>query len=95
MKHALVTVKLDGLYFKFPLAYDGLSILEAGLAQGADLPFACKGGVCTTCKAKLLEGKVKMEVNWGLEEDEVAKGFILTCQSHPVTENIVVDFDVK
>ena len=92
---AMVTVKLDGLFFKFPLAYEGLSILEGGLAQGADLPFACKGGVCTTCKAKLLEGEVKMDVNWGLEDDEVAKGFILTCQSHPITENVVVDFDVK
>ena len=90
-----VQVKLDGIAFDFDLAYDGHSILDAALAQGADLPYACKGGVCCTCKAKLLEGRVEMDENWGLEPDEVAAGFILTCQSHPRTERIVVDFDAK
>lgn len=90
-----VSVKLDGIFFEFDLAYGGQSILDAALKQGADLPYACKGGVCCTCKAKLLEGEVVMDENWGLEPDEVAAGFVLTCQSHPTTERIVVDFDVK
>ena len=90
-----VSVKLDGIMFDFDLGYEGQSVLDAALNRGADLPYACKGGVCCTCKAKLLEGKVEMDENWGLEADEVAAGFILTCQSHPRTEKIVVDFDVK
>ncbi|HZH96663.1 MAG TPA: 1,2-phenylacetyl-CoA epoxidase subunit PaaE [Flavisolibacter sp.] len=92
---AKVTVRLDGIMFDFDLGYEGQSVLDAALKQGADLPYACKGGVCCTCKARLLEGKVVMDENWGLEPDEVAAGFILTCQSHPTTERIVVDFDVK
>lgn len=92
---ATVSVKVDGVLFDFDLAYDSESILDAALKHGADLPYACKGGVCTTCKARLVEGKVRMEVNWGLEPDEVEKGYILTCQSHPQTETIVVDFDAK
>ena len=92
---AKVSVKLDGIYFDFDLNYEGPSILDAALQQGADLPYACKGGVCTTCKAKLTEGKVSMDVNWGLEPDEVEKGFILTCQSHPVTAKVTVDFDAR
>ncbi|MBL7731076.1 MAG: phenylacetate-CoA oxygenase/reductase subunit PaaK [Chitinophagaceae bacterium] len=91
-----VTVKVDGRSFSFdqPLSSD-TTILDAALQQGADLPFACKGGMCCTCKAKLLEGEVMMDVHWGLEEEEVEKGFILTCQSHPKTEKVVVDFDIK
>lgn len=92
---AKVNVKLDGIVFDFDLDFEGESILDAALKQGADLPYACKGGVCTTCKAKLTEGKVSMDVNWGLEPDEVAKGFILTCQSHPTTEKVSVDFDAR
>jgi len=92
---ATISVKLDGILFDFDLSYNGQSILDAALNQGADLPFACKGGVCCTCKAKLLQGAVKMDVNWGLEQDEIDKGFILTCQSHPITEKVAVDFDVK
>lgn len=90
-----VTLKLDGRSFDFDLGFDNESILDAALKQGADLPFACKGGVCCTCKAKLLEGEVEMDVNWGLEQEEVEQGFILTCQSHPKTEKVVVDFDSK
>ena len=90
-----ITVKLDGRSFDFNLDYDSNNILDAALAQGADLPFACKGGVCTTCKAKLIEGKIDMEVNYGLEADEVNAGYILTCQSHPRSEKVMVDFDVK
>ncbi len=90
-----ITVKLDGRSFDFDLGFDNDSILDAALKQGADLPFACKGGVCCTCKAKLLEGEVEMDVNWGLEQEEVEQGYILTCQSHPKTEKVVVDFDIK
>lgn len=90
-----ITVKLDGRSFQFDLPFNNKSILDAALNTGADLPYACKGGVCTTCKAKLLQGKVEMDVNYGLEPEEVEQGFILTCQSHPLTENVVVDFDVK
>lgn len=92
---AKVSVKLDGIMFDFDLDYEGESILDAALKTGADLPYACKGGVCTTCKAKLMLGKVSMDVNWGLEPEEVAKGYILTCQSHPQTDQIVVDFDAR
>jgi ring-1,2-phenylacetyl-CoA epoxidase subunit PaaE len=92
---AKVSVKLDGIMFDFDLPYESESILDAALKQGADLPYACKGGVCTTCKAKLIEGQVSMDVNWGLEPDEVQKGYILTCQSHPQTDRIIVDFDSK
>lgn len=90
-----ITVKLDGRSFDFDLDYNSNSILDAALAQGADLPFACKGGVCTTCKAKLVEGNIEMEVNYGLEPDEVEAGFVLTCQSHPRSKIVVVDYDVK
>jgi ring-1,2-phenylacetyl-CoA epoxidase subunit PaaE len=91
-----ITIKLDGRSFDFdlPLTSD-TTILDAALKEGADLPYACKGGMCCTCKAKLLEGEVAMDVHWGLEEEEVEKGYILTCQSHPKTERVVVDFDVK
>ena len=92
---AKVSVKLDGILFDFDLAHEGQSILDAALKQGADLPYACKGGVCCTCKARLVEGEVEMEVNWGLEQDEIERGYILTCQSHPKTERVVVDFDAK
>lgn len=92
---AQVSVKLDGILFDFELPFEGQSILDAALAQGADLPYACKGGVCCTCKARLMEGQVEMEVAWGLEQDEIDAGFILTCQSHPTTGKVVVDFDVK
>jgi ring-1,2-phenylacetyl-CoA epoxidase subunit PaaE len=92
---AQVSIKVDGILFDFDLAYESESILDAALKQGADLPYACKGGVCTTCKAKLLEGEVSMDVNWGLEPDEVEKGFVLTCQSHPQSETVVLDFDTK
>lgn len=92
---AEVSVKLDGILFDFPLGYNSQSILDAALKQGADLPYACKGGVCTTCKAKLTEGEVTMDVNWGLEPDEVEAGYILTCQAHPKSSKITVDFDAK
>ena len=88
-----ITVKIDGRSFDFKLGFDGNVILDAGLAEGIDLPFACKGGVCCTCKAKLLQGEVEMETNYGLEKSEVKAGFILTCQSHPRSKKVVVDYD--
>lgn len=91
-----ITVQLDGRTFSFdiPLSSD-TTILDAAAAQGADVPYACKGGVCCTCKAKLLEGEVSMDVHWGLDHEEIEQGYILTCQAHPKTETVVVDFDVK
>jgi ring-1,2-phenylacetyl-CoA epoxidase subunit PaaE len=91
-----ITVKVDGRSFDFNLSLNSdTTILDAALKQGADLPYACKGGMCCTCKARLLEGEVEMDVHWGLEHEEIEKGYILTCQSHPRTEKVVVDFDVK
>lgn len=91
-----ITIKLDGRAFDFELPFSSeISILDAALKQGADLPFACKGGVCCTCKAKLLEGEIVMDVCYGLEHEEVEQGFILTCQSHPKTEKVIIDFDIK
>ena len=89
------TIKLDGITFDFELARYGESILDAALHQGADLPYACKGGVCSTCRAKLISGEVRMDANYALEPDELAKGYILTCQSHPISESVYVDFDAK
>jgi ring-1,2-phenylacetyl-CoA epoxidase subunit PaaE len=90
-----VTVKLDGIAFDFDLPYNGQPILDAALQQGADLPFACKGGVCATCRARLIEGEVEMDINYALEPEEMEQGFILTCQSHPRTGKVVVDFDAR
>ena len=90
-----VTVKLDGRSFEFDLAFDSESILDAASRMGADVPYSCKGGVCCTCRAKLVEGEVDMVVNYVLDPEEVAHGYILTCQSHPRTEKVVVDFDER
>lgn len=90
-----VTIRLDGSAVTIPLGYNGDNILDAALKNGADLPFACKGGVCATCRAKLEEGEVDMDVNYALEKDELAAGFILTCQSHPRSEKVVVNFDIR
>jgi ring-1,2-phenylacetyl-CoA epoxidase subunit PaaE len=90
---ANVQIILDGDTFEIVVDSHGDSILDAAYKSGADVPFACKGGVCCTCKAKIIEGSVKMDVNYGLEEDEVAAGYILTCQSHPTSEKLTVSFD--
>lgn len=90
-----ISIKLDGRIVDFDMGFESGSILDEALKQGADLPFACKGGVCCTCKAKLIEGEVSMDVNWGLEQEEIALGYILTCQSHPVTEKVLIDFDAR
>lgn len=88
-----VTIILDDNAIEFDLDSNGESILDVALKNGADLPFACKGGVCCTCKAKVTSGTVKMDMNYGLEPDEVERGYVLTCQSHPTSPEVVVDFD--
>jgi ring-1,2-phenylacetyl-CoA epoxidase subunit PaaE len=90
---AEVTITLDGRKSTFRLAPDGPAVLDAALMVRADAPFACKGGVCGTCRAKLLEGSVAMDTNWALEPDEVEKGYVLTCQSHPTSDTVVLDYD--
>lgn len=88
-----VTVMQYGIETNFELDTDGSSILDAAIDAGVDAPFSCKGAVCCTCRAKVLEGKVKMDANFALTDAEVAEGYILTCQSHPLTEKVVVDYD--
>ena len=88
-----VMVSVDGDDFEFKLSSKGETILDAAMNAGADLPFSCKGGVCCVCKAKVIEGKVEMDQNYSLSEEEVAQGYILGCQSHPASSNVVVDFD--
>jgi len=93
-KESIVTVRIDGNAMEFNLAYGAENILEAAISAGADAPFSCKGGVCCSCKAMLMEGEVEMDVVYGLEPDEIEDGYILTCQSHPRSETILVDYDV-
>lgn len=90
---AQVTIKLDGRASDFDLRPDGPGVLEAALEVRSDLPFACRGGVCGTCRAKLVEGTVAMDVNYALEPEEIEDGYVLTCQSHPTSERVVVDYD--
>jgi len=90
-----VAVVVDGMQTNIEVAEGGVNILDAALNAGADLPFACKGGVCCTCRAKVMAGEVKMDVNYALEDWEVEQGFVLTCQCHPLTDNVVINFDEK
>lgn len=89
-----LTVIMDGEEFNFDLNSDGATILDAAMQQGADAPFSCKGAVCCTCKAQVIEGSAMMDMNYALSDEEVADGFILTCQAHPTSEKVVVDYDV-
>ncbi len=88
-----VTVILDGTTRSFVLEKAKENILEAGLRNGVELPYSCKGGVCSTCRCRLVDGEVDMDVNFALEDYEVARGFILACQSYPVTDKVTVDYD--
>ncbi len=88
-----VSVNVDGVTTDFELSFHGRSVLEEAVSKGVDLPYSCKGGVCSTCRAKLLEGEVEMTVNYALEEEEIEDGYILTCQSHPRSEKVRIDFD--
>jgi len=65
------------------------------MSHGMDLPYSCKGGVCSTCKALLVEGEVDQDITHGLEESDLKRGYILTCQAHPISEKVVVNFDEK
>jgi len=89
---AFAALVIDGKRREVPVA-EGEAILDAALRAGVDLPFACKGGMCSTCRAKLVEGRAEMEVNYSLEPWELKAGFILTCQARPTTEKVVVDYD--
>ena len=93
-KVANISIIEGGKSTNFQMEQGAGNILDAALKNAADLPFACKGGVCCTCRAKLVSGEVKQLVNYGLEEEEIEAGFILTCQAIPTSEKIVVDFDV-
>lgn len=87
------TVTLDGTTRSFAMPKQGQSVLEAALAQSLDAPYACKAGVCSTCRAKVLEGEVEMLTNHALEDYEVRQGYVLTCQCYPLTDKLVVSFD--
>ena len=88
-----ITVIQYGIETTMKLNTAGLTILDAAIDAGVDAPFSCKGAVCCTCRAKVIEGKAKMDANFALTDAEVEDGFILTCQAHPLTEKLVVDFD--
>ncbi|WP_339754987.1 FAD-binding oxidoreductase [uncultured Winogradskyella sp.] len=89
-----VTIVDGGKEFLFTMTKEYDNILDAALGAGADLPFACKGGVCSTCKCKVVEGAVEMKINYALDDKEVSQNLVLSCQSVPTAEKVVVDFDV-
>ena len=88
-----ITIIMDGHRKSFDMPKAGDSIVDAAAANGYDLPFSCKGGVCATCRTHVREGEVKMETNYGLEPWELEKGYVLACQSHPVSESVTLDYD--
>ncbi len=92
---ARLSLVLDGVRRDVDFHRGQHSILDAGRAAGLDLPFSCKGGMCSTCRARLLEGEVRMAKNYALEPHEVAQGFILTCQAYPLTERVVISYDQR
>jgi ring-1,2-phenylacetyl-CoA epoxidase subunit PaaE len=89
-----VTIIMDGSAASFTMDKDKESVLDAGLRAGLEMRWSCKGGVCSTCRCKVLEGEVEMDVNYALEDYEVARGFVLSCQSFPLTDKVVLDFDI-
>ena len=89
---AIASLIVDGKRKDVPVA-DGEAILDAALRAGIDLPYACKGGMCSTCRAKVVEGETRMDVNYSLEPWELNAGFVLTCQAHPLSPRVVVDYD--
>ena len=90
---AEITVVLDGARRNFAMSFDGERIVDAGRRHGLDLPFSCKGGMCCTCRARLVSGRVDMVQNYSLEPWELEAGFVLTCQSRPLTREVVLDYD--
>jgi ring-1,2-phenylacetyl-CoA epoxidase subunit PaaE len=92
---ARVRVVRDGLARELLLPFDGESLLDAAAAAGMDVPYSCKSGVCATCRAKVLEGEMRMARNFALAPDDLAAGFVLTCQAHPVSERVSISFDAR
>ena len=92
---AMVQIIRDGLAREIEFRTEHGNVLDAAAAAGLEVPYSCKSGVCCTCRAKLLEGKVRMDRNFALEPHEVAAGFVLTCQAHPLTERVVISFDER
>jgi len=92
---AKLTLVIDGVQREVDFHRGQHSILEAGRAAGLDLPYSCKGGMCSTCRGKLIEGDVKMARNFALEPHEVAAGFVLTCQAYPLSERVVISYDER
>ncbi len=92
---ASITIVADGLRREMEFRVNDPSILDVALRAGMDLPYSCKGGVCCTCRAKVLEGKVRMDKNYTLEQADVDAGYVLTCQAHPLTERVVISFDER
>ena len=88
-----VSVIVDGAMRTFTAEKGRENVIDAGLRHGVELPYSCKGGVCSTCRCLLVEGEVDMDVNFALEDYEVARGFVLACQSYPVTDKVTLDFD--
>lgn len=94
-KQRKVTLIFDGIESDLNVASDGPAILDVAMETRADIPYSCKGGMCCTCRCKVLEGEVAMDVNYALTPEETEAGFVLACQSHPMTDRVVLDFDVK
>jgi ring-1,2-phenylacetyl-CoA epoxidase subunit PaaE len=92
---ATIVVVADGLRREMEFHASDPSILDVALRAGMDLPYSCKGGVCCTCRAKVVEGKVRMDKNYTLEQPDVDAGYVLTCQAHPLTERVVISFDER
>ena len=88
-----LTIIQDGYSRSLMVDKNQDSLLDTALAQGLELPYSCKGGVCSTCRCKVVEGEVDMDINFALEDYEVARGFVLACQSYPVTDRVTLDFD--
>jgi ring-1,2-phenylacetyl-CoA epoxidase subunit PaaE len=93
--HARVTIVRDGLSREILFSREQASILDAASAAGLEVPFSCTSGVCGTCRAKLVQGQVRMERNFALDKKEVAAGYVLTCQAHPTTDRVVLSFDER
>ena len=94
-EHARIVIIRDGMRREIGFRKNQPSILDAASAAGLEMPFSCTSGVCGTCRAKLLEGQVRMERNFALDKAEVAGGFVLTCQAHPLTDRVVLSFDER
>ena len=90
-----VTLRIDGHEADLQVRYHGEAVLDVALHSGYEIPYSCKGGVCSTCKALVVEGEVYMDIHYGLEADEIDAGYVLTCQSHPRSERLILDYDIQ